>query len=98
MENIMSDLQSELTRWTELQEKYIIAAQLAEEELEYEVLLTEAYYNEQSFTEEIPNTYDQWWDEEIATLQQTYPDMDINNPIEVRYFMEIHHPDTKLMD
>ena len=84
----MSDIQSELTRWTELQEKYIIAAQLAEEELEYEVLLTE----------EIPNTYDQWWDEEIATLQHTYPDMDINNPIEVRYFMEIHHPDTKLMD
>ena len=42
----MPDLQSELTRWTELQEKYIIAAQLAEEELEYEAFLTEAYYGE----------------------------------------------------
>ena len=54
----MPDLQSELTRWTEFQrvlnltlqvpypENDIIAAQLAEEELEYEAFLTEAYYGE----------------------------------------------------
>jgi hypothetical protein len=44
--------------------------------------------------DDIPDTYDQWWDEEIATLQHTYPDMDMSNPIEVRYFLDMHHPDT----